>query len=63
MLVQNNIVAGGKGIGFLIPASDCNDEAGSEEWFKNNKVHSAEIGIIPALNLALTTKCGLLKNF
>ena len=53
MKVQNNILAGGEGGGWLIPAGNCNDEVVTEEYFKNNVVHSVEVGIILHLDQAI----------
>ena len=61
--VQNNILAGGKGGGWLIPAGDCTTESVSEEYFKNNVVHSLGGGLILHIDQAKGAgMCGLLKN-
>ena len=53
MRVQNNILAGGKGGGWLIPAGDCNNESTTEEYFKNNVVHAMQVGLILHIDQAI----------
>ena len=61
--VQDNIIAGGEGGCWLIPAGDCNNESTTEEYFKNNAVHSCETGIIPHIDQQLGAgQCGMVKN-
>ncbi len=48
--VQNNTIAGGKGVGWLIHAEDCDNEATQSETFKHNVAHSLEVGVVVHYN-------------
>ena len=66
--IMDNAISGGKGIGWLVPTSDCYDETNTENVFKGNSAHSLEVGLVAHVNNGLSNDknnqnaCGLIKS-